>query len=226
VRLGSLLSVLLVFGLLFLRFHWLVFGSTKTTGWAVRQITYSRPEGRRAKFQELDPHSSFISELPMAKLTPQQQAGIQALFPSLVAWAEEMETKALSEGTPLSDLLKARTASLGIRKIDAVRVLSVNSIPEPSPPRITEIAKDFGLSFADSAGMTFRYAIFVRRSYAQDVHLLAHELVHVRQYEHAGSISRYLEEYLRQLVTHGYQNMPLEIQAVRESVRIFGYPRR
>jgi hypothetical protein len=69
----------------------------------------------------------------MAKLTPQQQAEIQALFPSLVAWAEEMETKALSEGTPLSDLLKARTASLGIRKIDAVRVLSVNSIPEPNP---------------------------------------------------------------------------------------------
>lgn len=74
--------------------------------------------------------------------------------------------------------------------------------------------------------MTFRYAIFVRNPDLQDVPLLAHELVHVRQYEQAGSINRYLEEYVRQLVTHGYQSMPFETEAVREATRIFGYPKR
>ena len=162
----------------------------------------------------------------MANLTPQQQAEIQTLFPSLVTWAEQMQTKALSEGIPLPEPLKNVATILGIKKIDQVRICQVNAIPEPDNPRIVRLAAGFGLSFSDSAGMTFSYGIFVLHSCAQDYSLLTHELVHVRQYEQAGSIKRYLEEYVRQLATHEYQNMPLETEAMHEAIRIFGYPRR
>jgi hypothetical protein len=161
----------------------------------------------------------------MAKLTPQQQAEIQALFPSLVAWVERMEAKALSEGTRLSELLKNTAAVLGIKGIGSVRICAVNAIPEPDNPRIVQLASGFGLSFAESAGMTFRRAIFVRHSHSQDIHLLTHELVHVRQYEQAGSVAHYLQDYVKQLTDFGYQNMPLEREAVSETYRLLGHPR-
>jgi len=161
----------------------------------------------------------------MAKLTPQQQAEIQELLPSLVAWAEQMETKALSEGTPLSDVLKNMATILGIKAIDSVKIYSVDTIPKPDNPRIVQLAAAFGLSFTDSTGMTFGHAIFVRRSHVQDVYLLTHELVHVRQYEWAGSIGLYLQEYVKQLIDFQYQNMPFESEAVSETYRLLGHPR-
>ena len=156
----------------------------------------------------------------MAKVTPEQQAEIQALFPSLVAWAEQMETKALSEGMPLSDPLKGIASIFGVKQIGTVRMYKDDIIPEPDNPRIVQLAATFGLSFADSAGMTFGHAIFVRHSHAQDFQLLTHELVHVWQYEQAGSIARYLQEYINQLVNYGYQNMPLEHEAISETYKI------
>jgi hypothetical protein len=162
---------------------------------------------------------------PMAKLTPQQQAEIQALFPSLVAWVEQMEAKALSEGTPLNDLLKNTAAVLGIKGIGSLRICAVNAIPEPDNPRIVQLASEFGLSFAESAGMTFHHAIFVCHSHSQDVRILTHELVHVRQYEQAGSVAHYLQKYVKQIIDFGYQNMPLEREAVSETDRLLGPPR-
>jgi hypothetical protein len=87
----------------------------------------------------------------MPNLPPQLQAGIKALFPVLVEWAEKMEARALTEGVPLSDHLKNTAKVLGIRQPDAVRVSVVPTIREPDNRRIVELSARFGLSFSGSA---------------------------------------------------------------------------
>jgi hypothetical protein len=162
----------------------------------------------------------------MAKLTPQQQAEIQTLLPSVISWAERKEREALNNGVPLNDLLKNTAMVLGIKQISSVRIRAVDVIPKPDIPRIVQLAQEFGLSFAQSAGMTFGHAIYARHSHSQDSHLLTHELIHVRQYEQAGSVAAYLHEYVKQLGEFGYQNMPLEQEAVVEAFRLLGPPQR
>src|ERR1700751_1387086 len=160
----------------------------------------------------------------MPTIPPHLQVEIQQHFPSLVTWAERMEAKALSQGVALNKILKDTAQWLGIRNPDAVRIYPVQSIPEPDNKRIVELAACFGLSFSGSDGMTFGHAIFARHQYAQDNRLLTHELVHVRQYEKASSIGAYLPLYVQQVMAFGYQNMPLEVEAVNETNRIWGIP--
>jgi hypothetical protein len=161
----------------------------------------------------------------MPNLTPQQQAEIPSLLPILIDWAERMEEKALSEGVVLNKVLRDAAAILKIKDIDAVRILAVPSIPEPDNQRIVELGTSLGLPFSKLGGITFGHAIFVVRSQAQNNPLLTHELVHVWQYEQAGTIARYLPVYVEQLIRFGYQNMPLETEAVRGSANIWGpYP--
>jgi Domain of unknown function (DUF4157) len=163
--------------------------------------------------------------LLMPNIPPQLLAEIQVLIPVLVEWAERMEAKALTAGTPLNDQLKNTAKRLGIRQPDAVRVLVVQNIPEPENHRIVELSERFGLSFSGSAGMTLGHAIFVLGSSANDQRVLTHELVHVRQYEDMENISPYLNGYVQQIVVSGYQNMPFEVEAANETNRILGPPR-
>jgi Domain of unknown function (DUF4157) len=162
----------------------------------------------------------------MPHLTPQQKAEIQQLFPSLVDWVERMEAQALAQGVPLDSALKNTAQAVRVQKPDDVRIYSVQRIPEPENKRIVELGASFGLSFANSAGMTFGHAIFVRREHTQDKQLLTHELVHVRQYEKAPSIGAYLSVYVQQLTDVGYEKMPLEVEAVQETLNIWGPPKR
>ncbi|MGH8993382.1 MAG: hypothetical protein ACRDZ7_17880 [Acidimicrobiia bacterium] len=73
------------------------------------------------------------------------------------------------------------------------------------------------------AGMTLRHVILVRRGWEGDEALLAHEMVHVRQWEELGVprfVWRYLSSYFRGrlggLSHHdAYQAIPLEVEARR-----------
>jgi hypothetical protein len=74
-------------------------------------------------------------------------------------------------------------------------------------------------------GMTLGRFVLLRRGHADDDELLAHELVHVRQWrEHgvAGFLARYLAAYVRGLVRlrshrRAYLAIPLEAEARREA---------
>jgi hypothetical protein len=166
-------------------------------------------------------HDGSSKTFFVASLTPEQEAEIPTLLPSLIDWAQRMEKEALSEGIALSEILRKAAMILGIKDINAVRILAVQSIPEPEHPRIVELGAALGLSFAAVDGITFGHAIFVRRPLVQDNQLLTHELVHVRQYEQAGSIAKYLPVYVHQIARFGYQNMPLEQQAVWEAAKMW-----
>lgn len=54
--------------------------------------------------------------------------------------------------------------------------------------------------------------IFIRTDQLGNNALIAHELVHWYQYQQRGSVIFYLQ-YLGELITYGYDHMPLELQA-------------
>jgi len=151
----------------------------------------------------------------MALVNPQLQKQIEELFPLVVAWVEQVEKEALEKGEPVLPPFEATAEALGIRQIDKIRVWKVDTMPTPENPQIQALAERFGLSIAGSGGLTLGHAILVLRSQATRGNLLAHELVHVRQYEQAGSISLFLKRYVAELVQFEYENMPLEREAAK-----------
>lgn len=77
-----------------------------------------------------------------------------------------------------------------------------------------------------SAAITFGRVVSVRRSAASDARLVAHELVHVRQWRELGALGfvlRYVGSYLRWRVRGyghwgAYRRIPLEIEASWEAL--------
>lgn len=58
----------------------------------------------------------------------------------------------------------------------------------------------------------FGYAIYVRKGYQLTTPKLAHELVHVLQIERT-SLQQVITQHFSDLVTYGYDNSPLEVEA-------------
>ena len=71
---------------------------------------------------------------------------------------------------------------------------------------------------ADTGGLTPGYGVTVRRDCANNLRLLAHEFVHVAQYERLGR-EGFLQQYFQQIAAHGYLNAPFELEAEAKSVK-------
>jgi hypothetical protein len=56
------------------------------------------------------------------------------------------------------------------------------------------------------------YGVIVRLDCADNLRLLAHEFVHVAQYERLGR-EEFLQEYIQQIAAHGYLSAPFELDA-------------
>ena len=77
---------------------------------------------------------------------------------------------------------------------------------------LNELPAQVGLLNADTGGLTAVYGVIVRLDCAKNLGLLAHEFVHVTQYERLGR-EGFLQEYIQQIAAHGYQNAPFELEA-------------
>jgi hypothetical protein len=89
-------------------------------------------------------------------------------------------------------------------------VLEVDDMPSV-PPEIQDLADHF-LDPSDSTGLTLGYAILIRKGCYSE-RLMRHELCHVGQVDRIGGLKRFLSEYLSQVMTHGYHDAPMEIEA-------------
>jgi hypothetical protein len=99
------------------------------------------------------------------------------------------------------------------------RVLrTVPRIPLPEHPRVKQLARQVGLLNADTGGLTVGYGVIVRLDCAKNLRLLAHESVHVAQYERLGR-ERFLQEYIQQIAAHGYLNAPFEQEAEAKAIK-------
>jgi hypothetical protein len=60
------------------------------------------------------------------------------------------------------------------------------------------------------------HGVIVRLDCANNLRLLTHEFVHVAQYERLGR-EGFLQECIKQIAAHGYQNAPFGIAAEAEA---------
>lgn len=56
------------------------------------------------------------------------------------------------------------------------------------------------------------FGIFIRKDQAQNQNLIDHEMVHWQQYQQMGLVA-YHARYLKELLTYGYDSMPMEVKA-------------
>jgi hypothetical protein len=143
---------------------------------------------------------------------------LPVLFPHVVNWVSYLEKQAQESGRALTPIEFNLAQHIGVAHREEVRILLVRKIPLPSHPRVKQLARRVGLLNTDTAGLTTGYGIIVRRDCANNLRLLAHEFVHVAQYERLGR-EGFLQQYIQQIAAHGYLNAPFELEAEAKSVK-------
>ena len=138
---------------------------------------------------------------------------VPILAPRVVSWAQEEEANALAHGRPLTPRMRALARSVGVSDPARVRVVVVDHVPLPDEPMLKAAAESLGFTKMNITGLTLGHAIFVRRGRDRDPLLLSHELRHVAQYEAEGGIAPFFARHLVDLVEHGYEDSPFDVDA-------------
>ncbi len=138
---------------------------------------------------------------------------VNLLLPLACQWVESKEKEILEQGQSLSDELKVFAINIGIKNPERVRILVVDTISPPEHPVLQQACKETELISRDTAGLTLRYGILVRKDCADELKLYKHELAHVLQYEQLGGISPFLNKYLNEVLMYGYPDAPMEQDA-------------
>ena len=97
----------------------------------------------------------------------------------------------------------------------------MSEIPLPHEADLRQAAQDFGLLTADTGGLTIGYGIFVLQRCWSNAKLVAHELMHVAQYEQCGGISGFVHKYLYEVNEYGYPAAPMEQDAIAFAEKMF-----
>lgn len=145
---------------------------------------------------------------------------LTAALPLATAWVEEQQARILAQGTPLTPHQRFDAHLAGVKSSASVRLLRVDFVPIPTNPILRKANDLFGLVSPVTAGITFGHGIYIRDDMWGDRALVAHELVHVGQYERYGSVRAFLHDYLSECLTIGYPNGPLEQEAIVKSREI------
>ena len=149
-------------------------------------------------------------------------AQFPSLFPLAVKWATEQERLILEHGVALTPEELEDALAVGIQKTSQMRLLAVSVIPRPDHPQLREACDAIDFLTMATRGLTLGYGIFIRQDCWRDRALVAHELVHVAQYERFGGIDPFLRTYLTECLTAGYANSPLEREASGVVGALFG----
>ncbi len=144
----------------------------------------------------------------LEKTTPD----LKHLLSLAVAWAERQSEIIQNSGSPLSlpELDLARR--MGVVKPEEIRLQIVEEIPTPTNSTLSKFADSLGLLDRRMAGLTLGYSIFILKGKRSN-RIISHECRHVFQYEQAGSMQMFIEEYISQLIQFGYANSPFEQDA-------------
>ena len=145
---------------------------------------------------------------------------LDELLPLAAQWAAEQERHVLCEGVRLSEIELADAKAIGVRNPERVRLLRVDAVPIPADPMLRAAAASINFLTAAPRGLALDYGIFVRADHWRDRALIAHELVHTAQFQRLGGILPFLQIYIFQCATVGYQNAPLELEAVATAARV------
>lgn len=142
------------------------------------------------------------------------------LLPQVCDYVASHEKLILDKGIPLNADQKIDAYQIGVKNIEKVRVMKVDKIPLPTHPILKTGVKLTNLLSPHTAGITFRYGIYIRSDCWNKRRLLVHELTHTMQYERIGGILPFLEKYLRECLTVGYPNGSMELEAIEMERKI------
>jgi hypothetical protein len=140
------------------------------------------------------------------------RAALSFLLPKAIAWAQDEALRAATSGRALTAEEITLARKVGVVNAEVVRIQSCDRLPMPQDPSLNAAAVETGLLGPGMVGLTLGCSVFVCRGH-ETRRLLAHEFRHVFQYEQNGSIAGFLPIYLQQIVSMGYGNAPLEIDA-------------
>jgi hypothetical protein len=143
-------------------------------------------------------------------ITPKQ---LILLLPKAIAWVQGEESKIRKQGVPLDECEIAIAHDAGIPNAQHIRLLRVEKILLPIDSELRRAVVDLKLITDDTAGLTMRQGIFIRSREWREAWLVAHELKHTSQYLSLG-IEEFLKTYASQCSDFGYENAPLELEAV------------
>ena len=192
-----------------------------------RSVVRARPIvlSRACYTKKSDPDDSFVpgpaicsSNFAMDRQTTLDQ--LEQLLPLAAQWATEQERRVLCEGVPLSGTEIADARAIGVRNPERVRLLRVDSVPVPAHPVLRAAAASINFLSATPSGLALNYGIFIRADRWRERTLIAHELVHIAQYQRLGGIMPFLQTYICQCATVGYRQAPLELEADAVAARV------
>ena len=129
------------------------------------------------------------------------------------SWVEKQEAYILANGIPLNEKQRLIASKMGIKHIDKIKIMQVESIPEPEDSILKEKNKILGFFSSNTLGINYRYGIYIQNDFWEDESLLIHELTHTLQYERLGGIVDFLNQYIKECIYFGYDKSPLEIEA-------------
>ena len=142
------------------------------------------------------------------------------LLPLAARWATGEQERILRDGIPLDDSSLRDARALGVRLPERVRWLEVKSIPRPLDEILKAACDAIDFLGPETQGLTLGHGIFIRADRTNDRDLMAHELVHVAQYERMGGVQPFLQQYLMECLTVGYSESPLEQEAILQSAQL------
>jgi len=145
---------------------------------------------------------------------------LEELLPLAAQWATEQKQRVLFEGVPLSETELADAKSIGVKNPDRVRLLRTDSIPVPAHRALRAAVSSLNFLTGAPRGLALEHGIFVRSDCWRDRALIAHELVHTAQYQRLGGVVPFLQTYIAQCAAVGYENAPLELEAIRTADRV------
>lgn len=139
---------------------------------------------------------------------------LDLILPIAVKWVESQRDRIIRDGLPLAPSERIIAAAIGVKRIDEVRVLLVSEVPLPTTEPLRSAAVKAGFcTLAGAAAMALDTGIYIRKQLDGDKGVLAHELVHVAQYERLGGIRPFLRAYISECLSDGYHLAPLELEA-------------
>jgi hypothetical protein len=178
----------------------------KRTGDRRAGLAHARHHQDQAESQE----AKIVNDMPMI---PREQ--FERNLPKVVQWVAQMEQACSEIGQALLPQNRQDAETIGVREIGAVKVVVLNEMPTPQDSELRELAEQTNLISPATEGMTFGHGIVLKAGFITR-NLIAHELVHVLQYERFGGIEPFLAAYMPEVAFPPfYPKGPLEQEAIR-----------
>lgn len=143
------------------------------------------------------------------------------LTPFVHGWVLRQEAIIRRQGRPLDGSEIAFARLIGVAETDSVRILTIARIPLPAGWLLKGLARFSRVVLADPVALTAGFGIYLQADLKDDLVVIRHELVHVRQYERLGR-KVFLKRYIWDCLVEGYAGAPLEKEARRLSTSIDG----